>query len=558
MKKKTLTDIWNTRTFQFAALVFIALILSVFHIGNDMFGWSKKAVLSGEFLQIGRFVLMFLHTIVSILLFLLLVVRSRVVAYVVLPFAIIAWAVPAYLRVTMGHCLYSELVTGALETNWHELSAFLSPLVVVVLLVMIASCYGLSMFCRCCLGRVQQLPGRAVWGISLIYLSVTMGLTALLAEKKPEYLVPLLYKVYPSDSEAARKLQLEEQLAGMENEYRHEYPYRVLMPFYRQVAFVFYTIDHYLVKDFKKAESLASTLLCDDDVVVVFVIGESYRAGNASWNGYERETLPQLSTLNTSVINFPYFKSYATSTISSIYGILSDATCRNRTAVYTSPFSLMAKHGFEMDLILCRTTRWDHNPKIFKLLDGKMSDIHQCEDSIEIAARIENIVQQGGRRAILIEDGTGHAPYDHEPEFAKFGSGGNDYDSYDNCLLQTDDLLFRIIDKLRDRKSIVLYCSDHGQSFGEQNAWMHGGALNIVQQRHVFSFVWFSKQYAAAHPDKIANMRNNAKKLLSHDDIYLSLLSLGGIECELPTPNCGDFTKPLNRPDINEFCLDED
>ncbi len=557
MKKKTLVSVWNTRSFQFVVLVFVAICLSVFHIGNDMFSWSRNAVQGGELLQIGRFVLMFLHTIVSILLFLLLVVRSRVVAYAVLPFVIITWSVPAYLRVTMGHCLYSELVTGALETNWHELSAFLTPLTVVVIVLMLVGCFGLGIFCRCCLGKVQQLPGRMVWGISLLYLGGTMGLTALLAEKKPEYLIPLLYKVYPCDSDAARKNQLDAQLTGMQNEYRPEYPYRVLLPFYRQVAFVYYVVDHYVVKDFAKAESLKSTLLCDDDVVVVLFIGESYRAGNASWNGYERETLPKLSTLNTSIINFPYFKSYATSTISSIYGILSDATCRNRTAVHTSMFSIMEKHGFELDLLLCRTTRWDLNPKIFKLLDGKVSDIHRCGDSSELVAKVENIVKQGGRRAILIEDGTGHAPYAHDPEFAKFGSGGENYDLYDNCLLQVDDLLFRIIEKLRDRKAVVVYSSDHGQSFGEQNAWMHGGALNIVQQRHVFSFVWFSDQYAAAHSDKIENMRNNAAKQLSHDDIYLSVLSLGGIECELPTPDCGDFTKPLERPDVNVFSIDE-
>lgn len=84
---------------------------------------------------------------------------------------------------------------------------------------------------------------------------------------------------------------------------------------------------------------------------------------------------------------------------------------------------------------------------------------------------------------------------------------------------------------------------------------MHGGALGVLKQRHVFSFVWYSDAYATAHPDKIAAMRDNAYKLLSHDDIYLSILSLAGIECELPTPDCGDFTKLLNRPPVADFSL---
>ena len=162
----------------------------------------------------------------------------------------------------------------------------------------------------------------------------------------------------------------------------------------------------------------------------------------------------------------------------------------------------------------------------------------------------------GGLRFVMVEDGTGHAPYDHEPHFARFGT--DTIDMYDNCLLQTDDVLNRIVQQLKDKKAVLLYCSDHGQSFGEQGCYMHGGALGVLTQRHVFSFVWYSDKYAAAHPDKINAMRANAEKPLSHDDIYLSLLSLAGIECTLPRTECGDFTKPLTRPDVSEFELNED
>ena len=123
-----------------------------------------------------------------------------------------------------------------------------------------------------------------------------------------------------------------------------------------------------------------------------------------------------------------------------------------------------------------------------------------------------------------------------------------DSDKYDNCLLQTDDLLYRLTQVLKDKKAVILYSSDHGQSFGEQGVYMHGGALSVIQQRHVFSFLWYSDAYAQAHPEMIQTVKSNAMRLLSHDDIYSSVLSLSGIECSVPGLENNDFTKALNRP----------
>lgn len=555
MNREKIRGLWNRRRVQLLGLCVIALCLCVFHIGNDMASWSRRCFAGGEPLQICRFLLMLLHTFVSIALFLLLVVRSRVMAYVVLPYVLFTWAVPAYLRVTMGHCLYSELVTGFLATNWREVSGFLNVSTIGAGFVMIVGSFGLGYVCRRFFGCVRSLPGVPVWIVVLGYLLITILPVPLLAEKYPKVLLPLLYKIKPSTGEN-RELQIKNMLIGMENEYRPEYPYRVLLPFYRQLAFVYYVADYYMVKDFKPAEVYPSSLSCGDDVVVVLFIGESYRAQNASWNGYSRETLPQLSTLRKNTINFPFFKSYATSTISSIYGMISDATCSSRKAVHTSFLSVMAKHNFNCHLVLSRTTRWDLNPKINKLFAGKLDEVIQCNDSNGVISAIEQVSKKGGRQVILVEDGTGHAPYDHESKFVIYQ--GNNRDRYDNCLLQTDDLLFRVAETLKGRKAVMLYSSDHGQSFGEQGCWMHGGALNVVQQRHVFSFVWYSDVYAAAHPTIIENMKANARKMLSHDDIYLSILSLASIECKLPTNGCGDFCKPMNRGDVQEFVLEED
>ena len=49
--------------------------------------------------------------------------------------------------------------------------------------------------------------------------------------------------------------------------------------------------------------------------------------------------------------------------------------------------------------------------------------------------------------------------------------------AYDNTILYTDYLIHEVIEKLRRMKNIrscVLYVSDHGESLGENNLYMHG------------------------------------------------------------------------------------
>ena len=84
----------------------LALALGVLLLAK----WSGACIRSGQMLYLGQFGVALVHTVVSTGLLLLLAMRSRVVAYVVLPIVLFLWAVPTYLHVTMGPCMYSELI----------------------------------------------------------------------------------------------------------------------------------------------------------------------------------------------------------------------------------------------------------------------------------------------------------------------------------------------------------------------------------------------------------------------------------------------------------------
>ena len=69
--------------------------------------------------------------------------------------------------------------------------------------------------------------------------------------------------------------------------------------------------------------------------------------------------------------------------------------------------------------------------------------------------------------------------------------------AYDNTIVYTDYLLSSIIDTLStldDWKSCMMYVSDHGESLGEKNLYMHGVPMSIApaEQYEIPFIVWKS------------------------------------------------------------------
>ena len=106
----------------------------------------------------------------------------------------------------------------------------------------------------------------------------------------------------------------------------------------------------------------------------------------------------------------------------------------------------------------------------------------------------------------------------------------NVINSYDNSILYTSYLLSEFIDFLKQQKNydniLLLYISDHGESFGEQNMFMHAGPyiLTKYEQWKVPMFIWI-RGYSI---DKSCLMRVSNKEI-SHDNIFHSLLGLFSI-----------------------------
>ncbi len=107
--------------------------------------------------------------------------------------------------------------------------------------------------------------------------------------------------------------------------------------------------------------------------------------------------------------------------------------------------------------------------------------------------------------------------------------------AYDNSIAYTDHVLASAIDWLGTQTGTyapaLLYVSDHGESLGENNLYLHGLPWSIAprEQKHVPMVLWLPAQTANANaldPNCVASQRDAA---LSHDNLFHSVMGLLGL-----------------------------
>ena len=244
------------------------------------------------------------------------------------------------------------------------------------------------------------------------------------------------------------------------------------------------------------------------DVCVLF-IGESVRGDRFSLLGYERET--NRFTASDSVKAYPAIAS-ATYTRAGVKAILE---ARDETRLYEILPNYLQRAGAE---VVWRTHNWGEPP----VHTSKYYTFNDLKDRYPRAdARYDGLLLEGLREEIEASDSTKlfiviHAYTNHGPsyntnypsEFEVFTpvcstvemsktSPEELNNAYDNSIVYTDYLMHQVIEVLRsveDRRSMMLFVSDHGESLGENNLYMHGVPLSMAprEQLEIPLVLWTS------------------------------------------------------------------
>ena len=85
---------------------------------------------------------------------------------------------------------------------------------------------------------------------------------------------------------------------------------------------------------------------------------------------------------------------------------------------------------------------------------------------------------------------------------------------------------------------MLLYVSDHGESLGESNMYLHGMpyALAPREQTHVPMLMWLPPQTEAATGVTRACLQQQRDLPLSHDNLFHTVIGLMGVDSGLLKP----------------------
>ncbi len=234
--------------------------------------------------------------------------------------------------------------------------------------------------------------------------------------------------------------------------------------------------------------------------VCVLIIGESARRDHFSLYGYERETNPY--TVRDGVTALPADAS-ATYTRAGVKAILEYA---DTPKLYEILPNYLQRAGVDVSW---RTSNWGeppvHTDKYWhkKELKERFPQADDRYDGILLEGLREDILASEADKVFVVIHGyTNHGPSyfsNYPPEFEVFKpvnpsvemakvSQEELFNAYDNSVVYTDWLVHSVIEVLKgipDRRGCVLFVSDHGESLGENNLYMHGVPMALAPREQI-------------------------------------------------------------------------
>ena len=316
-------------------------------------------------------------------------------------------------------------------------------------------------------------------------------------------------------------------------------------------------------------------------LLVVLVVGETARAANWGLNGYARQTTPELARLP--VVNFTDVTACGTNTEVSLPCMFAPVGRRDYDEAQVrgsqSLLHVLVRAGVDVhwrdnqsgckgvceglsqdDVVslnppgLCRDGRC-LDEGLLSGLDERLARLKDVKSAKGVNG-VNGVNGVSGTSLLVLHTLGNHGPSyfrRYPPAFARFGPACQNDDlrqcsreeivnAYDNALLYTDHVLASLIAKLQARAgevdSVMLYVSDHGESLGENNLYLHGLPFAIAPdvQKRVPMVAWFSAGAPAQLGTDVACLQRRAAQPLLHDHLFHTLLAWLDVKTALYEP----------------------
>jgi lipid A ethanolaminephosphotransferase len=263
-----------------------------------------------------------------------------------------------------------------------------------------------------------------------------------------------------------------------------------------------------------------ATITDHKKTVVVLVIGESARRDNFSLYGYQKNTNPLLSKTP----NLYHFDATSCSTYTTA-GVKCILEHKNTDDLY----EILPNYLYRNDVdVIWRTSNWGEPPVHIKEYETNDQLATNCKgegcayDEVLLTGLKERISSSKKDKIfVVLHTSTSHGPTyskKYPAQFEQFKPVCNSVElgncskeelinAYDNTVVYTDYILHNLIEDLKQLKeynSAMLFVSDHGESLGENNLYMHGLPMSIApkEQYEIPFIVWVSDHSKQLKPNK--------------------------------------------------------
>ncbi|MCG9722080.1 phosphoethanolamine--lipid A transferase [Shewanella sp. Isolate7] len=296
--------------------------------------------------------------------------------------------------------------------------------------------------------------------------------------------------------------------------------------------------------------------------LVVVVVGETARAHNYEYYGYDKPTNAHTKAFD--MIPFRNTESCGTATAVSLPCMFSSMDREDydarRAQAQDTVIDVLDHAGVSLDWLdndsgckgVCDRVK---HINIELNSDPALCDGHYCYDQVllnELDKRLAQGIAQDTLIVLHIIGSHGPTYYLRYPEaHRKFVPDCQRSDiqncsdeelmnTYDNTILYSDYIIAQVISRLEAQEdnadTALLYLSDHGESLGESGMYLHGAPYAIApdEQIKIPMLAWISPDFAVENGLDKQCLRDLAGKGgFSHDNLFSSLLGLMNVSTEV-------------------------
>ncbi|MFB9135693.1 phosphoethanolamine transferase [Vibrio olivae] len=297
--------------------------------------------------------------------------------------------------------------------------------------------------------------------------------------------------------------------------------------------------------------------------LVVVVLGETARAMNFKYNGYQKNTNPYTEHLGfISFSNVSSCGTYTSLSVPCMFSNLNRSNYDKREAKARDNVLNIFDHA-GVDVMWIDNDGGDKGVaqqhglpymEIDASLKNEDCNGKTCFDAVMLEHANEFITHNQNSKLLVLHTIGSHGPtyWQRYPKhLGQFTPSCDRSDIekcsdeeivnvYDNTLVYTDYVLSEVVKQLKnyaDHYNVaMMYISDHGESLGEKGLYLHGTpyAIAPIEQTQVPWLIWMPEQYAYQKGISTSCIRSEAEtNHFSHDNFFHSLLSFYGVQTEL-------------------------